>query len=115
MKKIQRDITKICNSYDKIGISNEKIAIITQIWHSVKYYCTCISSSWNLIMVPNRKKNLSRYHGDCHGGMREKRLTDRLMDGWLDRLDPFGKFPVFSDSTYGVGNNNAYCDICNLY
>ena len=34
----------------------EKIATITQNWGRDKFYFTCISSRWYLIMVPNMKK-----------------------------------------------------------
>ena len=33
----------------------EKMPTITQIWHRAKFYFTCISSPWYLIMVPNMK------------------------------------------------------------
>ena len=33
-----------------------KLAIITQIWDRAKFYFTCISGPWYLIMVPNMKK-----------------------------------------------------------
>ena len=34
----------------------EKVAIITQIWHSAKYNFTSISNTWYLITVPNMNK-----------------------------------------------------------
>ena len=35
----------------------KNLAIITQIWHRVKYYFTYISNTWYLITVPNRNKS----------------------------------------------------------
>ena len=35
---------------------DEKIVIITQIWHKAKFYVIYISGTWYLIMVSNMKK-----------------------------------------------------------
>ena len=56
----------------------ERIAIITQIWHRAKLYCTCISSAWYLIMVLNMNKINHAIMEEC---TRTARQTDRQTDG----------------------------------
>ena len=68
----------------------DKVAIITLIWRRAKYYFTCISNVWYLIIVPNMNKfttffsvisNMKKIHAaiieEC---ARTDGLTDRLSD-----------------------------------
>ena len=80
----------------------KKIAIITHIWHRAKFYCTCISDPWYLIMVPNLKT--------IHPAIKKKCTkmdiwVDRWMEGWTDGGAQrwmerwIGPFPIFTNST----------------
>ena len=71
---ISQEIHKMYNKHSKFMLQNmnkiitffseiaqivkiyENITIITKIWDRDKFYFTCISGPWYLIMVPNMKK-----------------------------------------------------------
>ena len=83
----------------------EEIAIITQIWHTVKFYFMWISSLLYLIMIPNMK---TIHPAIWHGGMHEDGLTRqtymcRRMDGLMDWTRSY--MPWFHYC--GLGNNKT--------
>ena len=88
MNKITTFFFEISQQTHKIY---EKIAI-TQIWHRAKFYLTCISGPWYLIMVPNMNK--------IHPAIMEECVrTDWQMDWTLSYIPWF--------HLGGVGNNKA--------
>ena len=51
------------------------MSVITQIWHQAKFYFTCISGLWYLIMVSNMKKISSHHRGMYEDGSYIPRFT----------------------------------------
>ena len=78
-----------CSKYEDGDITTktkiyEKVAIVTQIWHQAKFYFTCISSPWYLIMVKvlNMMKIQPMIMEEWIRTDRLTKLSNRRTDKW---------------------------------
>ena len=94
-QKLPHSFLRYHNKHSKVY---EKIPIISQIWHRVKMYFTCISSPWYLIMVPNMKEIHPAIMEECTRMVRQTDgltcQTDGKTDKQIDRRDPSAYSPI---------------------